>query len=56
MLQESGGLCIALACLDNVTLLTLVLGSGNNKILAKEDNAPASNGVKKNREEEGSYE
>ena len=47
-------LCIALACLDNVALLTSVLGSGNNKVLAKESNAPASNGLKNNREEEGS--
>ena len=54
MLQENGRLCIALACLDNVTLLTSVFGSGNNKFLAKESNAPASNGLKKNREEEGS--
>ena len=54
MLQENGRLCIALACLDNVTLLRSVLGSGNDKFLAKESNAPASNGLKKNREEEGS--
>ena len=54
MLQENGRLCIALACLDNVNLLNLVLGSGNNKFLTKESNAPASNGLKKNREEEGS--
>ena len=40
-------------CLDNVTLLPSVLGSGNNKLLTKESNAPASNGLKKNREEEG---
>ena len=50
MLQENGQLCIALACLDNVTLLTSVLGSGNNEFLAKESNAPASNGLKKNHE------
>ena len=50
----NGRLCIALACLDNVTLLNLVLGSGNNKFLAKESNAPASSGLKKSREEEGS--
>ena len=42
------------ACLDNVALLTSVLGSGNKRFLAKESNAPASNGLKKNREEEGS--
>ena len=54
MLQENGRLCIALACLDNVTLLSSVLGSGNNKFLAKESNAPTSNSLKKNREEEES--
>ena len=54
MLQENGRLCIALASPDNVTLLTSVLGSGNNNFLAKESNAPASNGLKKNRVEEGS--
>ena len=52
MLQENGQLCIALACLDNATLSTSVLGSGNNKFLAKESNAPASNGLEKNREGE----
>ena len=45
MLQENGRLCIALARLDNLTLLNSVLGSGNNKFLAKESNAPASNGL-----------
>ena len=50
MLQENGRLCISLAFLDNVTLLTPVLGPGNNKFLAKESNAPASNGLKKNSE------
>ena len=48
MLQENGRLCIALACLDNATLLISVLVSGNNKFLAKESNAPASNGLKRN--------
>ena len=42
MLQENGWLCIALACLDNVALLTFVLGSGNNAFLAKESNAHVS--------------
>ena len=51
MLQENGLLCIAPACLDNVALSSLVLGSGNNKVLVKESNAPASNGLKKNRKE-----
>ena len=40
-------------CLDNVTLLTSALGSGNYTFLAKESNAPASNGLKKNHEEDG---
>ena len=44
-LQETARLCIALACLENVTLLTSVLGSLNNKFLAKESNALASNGL-----------
>ena len=52
MLQENGRLCIALACLDNVALFTSVLGSVNDKFLAKVSNAPASNGLKKNREKE----
>ena len=47
MLQEIERLGIAVACLDNVTLLTSVLGSGNNKFLAKEIKAPASSGLKK---------
>ena len=51
MLQENGLLYIALACLDNVTHSSLVFGSGNNKFLAKESNAAASNGLKKNRKE-----
>ena len=47
MLQENERLCIALACLVNVTLLTSVPGSGNSKFLDKESNAPASNGLQR---------
>ena len=41
MLQENWRLCIVLVCLDNVALLTSVLGSGNNEFLANKSNAPA---------------
>ena len=41
-LLEHERLCIVLACPDYILLLTLVLGSGNNKFLAKESNAPAA--------------